>query len=106
MGSPEGELALAEAVVYLAVAAKSNAVYSAWGEPRVQRSRRGIGPEDSESSTSAAAGRYGAENAEGRLPAVYQRAQPGLATAPGDAGRCPGTADCPTGAPTAGSCSP
>jgi putative ATPase len=32
MGSPEGELALAEAVVYLAVAAKSNAVYSAWGE--------------------------------------------------------------------------
>lgn len=34
MGSPEGELALAEAVVYLAVAAKSNAVYSAWGEAR------------------------------------------------------------------------
>jgi putative ATPase len=32
MGSPEGELALAEAVVYLAVAAKSNAVYSAWGQ--------------------------------------------------------------------------
>ncbi len=32
LGSPEGELALAEAVVYLAVAAKSNAVYSAWGE--------------------------------------------------------------------------
>ena len=34
LGSPEGELALAEAVVYLAVAAKSNAVYSAWGEAR------------------------------------------------------------------------
>ena len=32
LGSPEGELALAEAVVYLAVAAKSNAVYSAWGQ--------------------------------------------------------------------------
>src|SRR5579863_6697328 len=32
LGSPEGELALAEAVVYLAVAAKSNAVYAAWGE--------------------------------------------------------------------------
>jgi putative ATPase len=32
LGSPEGELALAEAVVYLAVAAKSNAVYSAWGD--------------------------------------------------------------------------
>ena len=34
LGSPEGELALAEAVVYLAVAAKSNAVYRAWGEAR------------------------------------------------------------------------
>ncbi len=32
LGSPEGELALAEAVVYLAVAAKSNAVYTAWGQ--------------------------------------------------------------------------
>lgn len=30
-GSPEGELALANAVVFLAVAAKSNAVYTAWG---------------------------------------------------------------------------
>ena len=30
LGSPEGELALAQAVVYLAVAAKSNAVYSAF----------------------------------------------------------------------------
>ena len=30
LGSPEGELALAQAVVYLAVAPKSNAVYMAW----------------------------------------------------------------------------
>lgn len=30
LGSPEGELALAEAAVYLACAAKSNAVYTAW----------------------------------------------------------------------------
>ena len=34
LGSPEGELALAECVVYLAVAPKSNAVYVAWGEAR------------------------------------------------------------------------
>jgi putative ATPase len=34
LGSPEGELALAEAVVYLAVAAKSNAVYTAFAEAR------------------------------------------------------------------------
>lgn len=32
LGSPEGELALAQAVVYLAVAAKSNAVYKAYNE--------------------------------------------------------------------------
>jgi putative ATPase len=32
LGSPEGELALAEAVVYLAIAPKSNAVYTAWNE--------------------------------------------------------------------------
>lgn len=31
LGSPEGELAIAQAVVYLAVAPKSNAVYSAYG---------------------------------------------------------------------------
>ncbi len=31
LGTPEGELALAQAVVYLAVAPKSNAVYKAWG---------------------------------------------------------------------------
>ena len=34
LGSPEGELALAEAVIYLAVAAKSNAVYTAYNEVR------------------------------------------------------------------------
>jgi len=34
LGSPEGELALAEAVVYLAVAPKSNAVYKAWNAVR------------------------------------------------------------------------
>lgn len=34
LGSPEGELALAEAVVYLAVAAKSNAVYDAYKQMR------------------------------------------------------------------------
>ncbi len=32
LGSPEGDLALAQAVVFLACAAKSNAVYKAWGE--------------------------------------------------------------------------
>lgn len=32
LGSPEGELALAQAVVYLAVAPKSNAVYTAYNE--------------------------------------------------------------------------
>ncbi len=31
LGSPEGELALAEAAVYLATAPKSNRVYTAWG---------------------------------------------------------------------------
>jgi putative ATPase len=34
LGSPEGELAIAQAVVYLAVAAKSNAVYTAFGAAR------------------------------------------------------------------------
>jgi putative ATPase len=34
LGSPEGELALAQAVVYLAVAAKSNAVYTAYKAAR------------------------------------------------------------------------
>src|SRR5262245_24560832 len=32
LGSPEGELAIAEAIVYLATAPKSNKVYAAWGE--------------------------------------------------------------------------
>ena len=32
LGSPEGELALGEAVVYLAIAPKSNAVYTAFNE--------------------------------------------------------------------------
>jgi putative ATPase len=31
LGSPEGDLAIAEAIVYLATAPKSNHVYSAWG---------------------------------------------------------------------------
>jgi putative ATPase len=34
LGSPEGELALAEAVVYLALAPKSNAIYTAYGQAR------------------------------------------------------------------------
>jgi putative ATPase len=34
LGTPEGELALAEAVIYLACAAKSNAVYSAYNAAR------------------------------------------------------------------------
>jgi putative ATPase len=34
LGSPEGELALAEAAVYLATAPKSNRVYEAWGDAR------------------------------------------------------------------------
>lgn len=36
LGSPEGELALAQAVVYLAVAPKSNAVYTAYKAARAQ----------------------------------------------------------------------
>jgi putative ATPase len=34
LGSPEGDLALAQCVAFLAVAAKSNAVYRAWGAAR------------------------------------------------------------------------
>jgi putative ATPase len=41
LGSPEGELALAQAVVFLAVAAKSNAVYSAIGEVRADITKYG-----------------------------------------------------------------
>ncbi len=40
LGSPEGELALAQAAVYLAVAPKSNAVYTAWNAVR-ERVRTG-----------------------------------------------------------------
>lgn len=34
VGQPEGDLALAELVVYLAAAPRSNAIYTAWGEAR------------------------------------------------------------------------
>ena len=44
MGSPEGELALAECVVYLAVAAKSNAVYRAFNEARAFVKKDGTRP--------------------------------------------------------------
>lgn len=39
LGSPEGELAIAQAVVYLAVAAKSNAVYKAYNTARAEVAR-------------------------------------------------------------------
>ena len=41
LGSPEGELALAQAVVYLACAAKSNAVYTAYNAVRADIGRTG-----------------------------------------------------------------
>jgi putative ATPase len=41
LGSPEGELALAQAVLYLACAPKSNAVYSAYNTARDDVARRG-----------------------------------------------------------------
>jgi putative ATPase len=41
LGSPEGELALAEAVIYLAVAAKSNAAYTAFAEAQADVERYG-----------------------------------------------------------------
>ena len=41
LGSPEGELAIAEAVMYLAVAAKSNAAYVAFGEARADVEKYG-----------------------------------------------------------------
>jgi putative ATPase len=44
LGSPEGELALAEAVVYLAVAAKSNAVYTGWNAVRAAVKQDGSRP--------------------------------------------------------------
>ena len=44
LGSPEGELALAECVVYLAVAPKSNAVYKAYNEARALIKKDGTRP--------------------------------------------------------------
>ncbi len=44
LGSPEGELALAEAVIYLAVAAKSNAVYTAYNAARAFVAQDGTRP--------------------------------------------------------------
>ncbi len=44
LGTPEGELALAECVIYLAVAAKSNAVYTAYGAARAFVSEDGTRP--------------------------------------------------------------
>jgi len=44
LGSPEGELALAECVVYLAVAAKSNAVYKAFNEAKAFIKKDGTRP--------------------------------------------------------------
>ena len=44
LGSPEGELALAQAVAYLAVAPKSNAVYKAWNAVRELVQRDGTRP--------------------------------------------------------------
>ena len=44
LGSPEGELALAQAVVYLAMAPKSNAVYTAWTAARAHIAGDGTRP--------------------------------------------------------------
>jgi putative ATPase len=44
LGSPEGELALAQAVLYMAVAAKSNAVYTAYNSARAFVSKDGTRP--------------------------------------------------------------
>jgi putative ATPase len=44
LGTPEGELALAECVIYLAVAAKSNAVYVAYNEARAFVAEDGTRP--------------------------------------------------------------
>lgn len=44
LGTPEGELALAECVVYLAVAPKSNAVYNAYNEVRALVRKEGTRP--------------------------------------------------------------
>ncbi len=44
LGSPEGELALAECVIYLAVAPKSNAVYKAFNEAKALIKKEGTRP--------------------------------------------------------------
>jgi putative ATPase len=44
LGSPEGELAIAQAVVYLAVAPKSNAIYTAFKAARVDAQSKGTLP--------------------------------------------------------------
>ena len=44
LGSPEGELALAECVIYLAVAPKSNAVYNAFNEAKALIKKEGTRP--------------------------------------------------------------
>src|SRR5690606_22201161 len=44
LGSPEGELALAQSVVYLACAAKSNAVYTAYKAARKFAEQHGSAP--------------------------------------------------------------
>jgi putative ATPase len=44
LGSPEGELALAECVIYLAIAAKSNAVYAAYNAARAFIAEDGTRP--------------------------------------------------------------
>jgi putative ATPase len=41
LGSPEGELALAQAIIYLACAAKSNAVYKAYNAARADIGKTG-----------------------------------------------------------------
>ena len=44
LGAPEGEFALAQAVLYLALAPKSNAAYTAWNEVRAQVRSEGTLP--------------------------------------------------------------
>ncbi len=44
LGSPEGELALAQAVVYLSLAPKSNSVYTAFGKARAMAAKTGTAP--------------------------------------------------------------
>lgn len=44
LGSPEGELAIAQAAVYLAIAAKSNAIYTAFNKVRADIQKQGSLP--------------------------------------------------------------